>query len=704
VTTATRPGDIPTGFADAVEHLDAVAELVRLRVERLQRLRRGGASQTVVTAADRAEMRRTDPELARLDEQIADRARTLRERLDFGRALGVMLPAALLHDRFGLGALELEVVGVLAVIERGVAFNPYSAGGDKAEPIHPDVAFVSALLADEREVRSADVRRALAADAPLVAGGLVELSAGAGWAAEPPLIFKRIRLAPRVLEFLEGQVAPSRAVLGAAGRHVATPMAAAELVLPDPAIVERVRRAIAAADQVVELLGAPGVGRKAIAGAAARATGRPVTVIDLSELPVEARGLAAELAPLVREARMQGSVLVIDNIHAFADGEGQQWIWEHLTDRLRQVVGPLVLVGERSPPWVSRVGRVAIQFHVPFPDAESQRRLWVRHLPPSLRLAPGLSLAQLVKRYAISCAAIRDTADELARLDEVHQRGGLVSEAHVVEVIRTRLAHRLGGLAQVVRTTLEWSDAILPDEVMNPVFEFLNYAAHRGQVFTRWGFERKLPYGRGLSALFSGPPGTGKTMICSLLAKELGLELYRIDLSQVVNKYIGETEKNLGRVFDEAARGQVMLLFDEADSLFAKRTEVKSSHDRFANLEVNYLLQRMESHDGVVVMTTNSETAIDPAFRRRIRFRVRFPAPDEAQRALLWQGMVPREAQLAADVDWRQLAQRYPLAGGNIMNALVRAATAAAAEGSAIRQDHLLRAAQLEHSEMGFLA
>ena len=223
-------------------------------------------------------------------------------------------------------------------------------------------------------------------------------------------------------------------------------------------------------------------------------------------------------------------------------------------------------------------------------------------------------------------------------------------------------------------------------------------------MFKQWGFDRKLPYGRGLSALFAGPPGTGKTMICSLLAKELGLELYRIDLSQVVNKYIGETEKNLGRVFDEAARGQVMLLFDEADSLFAKRTEVRSSNDRYANLEVNYLLQRLEAHEGVVVMTTNSENALDPAMRRRIRFRLRFPAPDEAQRTRLWQGMVPKEAQLAADVDLSVLAKRFPLAGGNIMNALVRAATAAAADGGPIRQQHLVRAAEFEYAEMGFLA
>jgi SpoVK/Ycf46/Vps4 family AAA+-type ATPase len=704
MTSTPRPRDLAPGYADAREHLDDLAELVTLQVERLQQLRKHGARRAVITAAERADALREVPGLAALDTRIAERSRAIASRAAYAHRLGVKLPLELLRARFELTAVDVAILGVLAVIERGTAFNPYASGGDRAEPMQPDVAFVIALVADAATIHPEDVRLRLVPDAPLCAGGLVELAAGSGWVPDAPLVYKKIRLAARVLDFIEGLLAPPRSVLGAAGRFIESPMATAELVLPDATLVDRATRSLARSDQQLLLLGPPGVGRKSVAGAAARMLGKPIVIADLAEMPVEARGLAAELAPLVREARLQDAVLVIDHAHEYGDGEGQAWIWEHLTDQLRQVAGPLAIVAEKAPSWIARFGRVPIELHVPFPDAEAQRKLWIRHLPASLRFAPGLSLDTIVKRYTISCAAIRETAEELGRLDVVHQRGGVISEPDVLEVIRGRLAHRLGGLAQVVRTTLDWPDVILPDEVMNPVFEFLNYAAHRGRVFSDWGFDRKLPYGRGLSALFSGPPGTGKTMICSLLAKELGLELYRIDLSQVVNKYIGETEKNLGKVFDEAARGQVMLLFDEADSLFAKRTEVKSSHDRFANLEVNYLLQRMESHEGVVVMTTNSETAIDPAFRRRIRFRIRFPAPDEAQRALLWQGMVPKEAQLAHDVDWKVLAQRFPLAGGNIMNALVRAATAAAAEGTPIKQEHLLRAAQLEYSEMGFLA
>jgi hypothetical protein len=692
------------GYEHASEHLADLAALVDLRLRRLQAVRAALPNRAYVTDDDRRRIARDQPQIAELDAQIEDLRAAVLARATFAHRMGVELPLIVLRDRFGLDPIDVDVIASLITIERGAAFNPYVSQTERNEPLQADVAFLVALIADGDKIRPEEVRLRLTPDAPLVSGGLVELAAGPGWVPDAPLVYKRVRLAERVLDYVEGLTEPSHSVLGTCARFVEAPAPASELLLPERALVDEVARALARTDQIVELLGAPGVGRKSVAGAAARSLGRPVLVVRLPDIAVDARIVSDTLRPLVREARLQDAVLVLDGADTFGDGVGQEWIHGHLIAELRRVPTPMAVIGERSPGWAQRLGRVPMRFTVPFPSADVQRRLWVRHLPPQLRLAPGTKLDQVATRYSASCASIREAAEELGRLDHVHQRGGLVTEDHIIDVIRMRLAHRLGSLATVVRTTLEWGDVILPDDVLAPVFEFLNYAAHRAQVFKEWGFDRKLPYGRGLSALFAGPPGTGKTMICSLLAKELGLELYRIDLSQVVNKYIGETEKNLGRVFDEAARGQVMLLFDEADSLFAKRTEVKSSHDRYANLEVNYLLQRMESHEGVVVMTTNSETAIDPAFRRRIRFRIRFPAPDEHQRKLLWEGMVPKEAQLAGDVDFGVLAQRFPLAGGNIMNALVRAATAAAADGGPIHHRHLLRAAELEYGEMGFLA
>jgi len=694
--------DMRPGYDDPSQHLADWSELFARLVDRMLQFKQRAPRASVLTELDRARLVAKNPELAKLDFDVEAHAHEIATRARFARRLGVPLPLEILRERFELAPIDVDLLAALATIERGTAFNPYTVG--KNEPLQSDVAFLIALLANSETMPPGEIRLRFTADAPLVAHGLVELSAQTGWASDPPLVYKRVRIVDRVLDFIEGAHTPPPSVLGAAGRFVDKPLPASDVLLPEPALIDQVARALSRTDQLIEIVGTEGVGRKAIAGAAARQLGRPVLYVDMSEIQVDARALGEALRPLIREAHLQHAVLVLDNAHEYGDREGQTWVFQPLCDLLRRVRVPLAITVERSPTWISRAGRVPMRFDVPFPTVEVQRRLWVRHLPPGLRLGPDASLDSLVKRYSATGASIKEACEELGRLDLVHQRGGVATEAHIIGVVRTRLAHRLSALATVVRTTLEWSDVILPDEVLSPVFEFLNYAAHRQKIFRDWGFDRKLPYGRGLSALFAGPPGTGKTMICSLLAKELGLELYRIDLSQVVNKYIGETEKNLGRVFDEAGRGQVMLLFDEADSLFAKRTEVKSSHDRYANLEVNYLLQRMESHDGVVVMTTNAETAIDPAFRRRIRFRIRFPSPDEQQRLALWEGMMPKEAQVAPNLDLRVIAQKFPLAGGNIMNALVRAATAAQADGGPIQQHHLERAAQLEYVEMGFLA
>ncbi len=698
--------DPRVGYDEPSQHLAEWSELFARLVARMVQLKQRAPRTSVLSEHDRARLLAENPELAELDRAVEQHGREIAARARFARRLGVALPLEILRERFELAPVDVEILAALATIERGTAFNPYTIGKAEGshEPLQSDVAFLIALLSNSETTLPGEVRLRFTADAPLIVYGLVELIAQTGWSSDPPLVYKRVRIADRVLDFIEGAQEPPPSVLGAAGKFVAQPLPASDVLLPDPKLVDQVARALSRPDQLVEVVGGQGVGRKAVIGAAARLLGRPMLIVDLGEVPVETKALGEVMRPLIREAHLQNAVLVLDRAHEYGDREGQNWIYQPLCDLLRRVRAPIALAVERSPAWVMRTSRVAMRFDVPFPTAEIQRRLWVRHLPPGLRLGPDASLDTLVKRYSATGASIKEACEELGRLDVVHQRGGVATEDHIINVVRQRLAHRLSSLATVVRTTLEWSDVILPDEVLSPVFEFLNYAAHRAKIFSEWGFDRKLPYGRGLSALFAGPPGTGKTMICSLLAKELGLELYRIDLSQVVNKYIGETEKNLGRVFDEAGRGQVMLLFDEADSLFAKRTEVKSSHDRYANLEVNYLLQRMESHDGVVVMTTNAETAIDPAFRRRIRFRIRFPAPDEAQRLQLWQGMMPVEAHVAPNLDLKAIAQRFPLAGGNIMNALVRAATAAQADGGAIQQHHLLRAAELEYAEMGFLA
>jgi len=282
--------------------------------------------------------------------------------------------------------------------------------------------------------------------------------------------------------------------------------------------------------------------------------------------------------------------------------------------------------------------------------------------------------------------------------------GSPVTLAHMTDAVRGRLRHRLKDIADVITTTVEWDDIVLREDIIDRIIELLSTVQYQKVVMDQWGFSRRFSYGRGLSALFSGAPGTGKTMIAGLIAKELGLELFRVDLSRVVSKWVGETEKNLGLAFDEARHARAILLFDEADSLFGKRTEVRSSNDRYANLETNYLLQRIEAFEGIVLLTTNRDTSIDEAFRRRLRFRIEFPTPELHEREQLWRSMIPEAAPLGADVDFHRLAERFEMTGGYIKNAAMRAAfLAATSKHKIISQAVLERAAALEWEEMGKL-
>jgi SpoVK/Ycf46/Vps4 family AAA+-type ATPase len=282
--------------------------------------------------------------------------------------------------------------------------------------------------------------------------------------------------------------------------------------------------------------------------------------------------------------------------------------------------------------------------------------------------------------------------------------GREVSVEQVHGALRVQLERKLLGLAQRIETKQTWDDLVLPIDQFDLLMELVARVKHRRQVLEEWGFAAKVGKGLGLSVLLSGPPGTGKTMIAGLLARELGLDLYQVDLSKIVSKYIGETEKQLAALFEAAESGHAIVLFDEADSLFGKRTEVKSSNDRYANLEVNYLLQRMEAFSGISILTTNHETAIDKAFQRRLALHVRVPMPDEEQRELLWRTMFPARAKRAEGLDLTRLAAEFQMSGGYIKNAVLRAAYLAADEGGPIGDQHLRRAARAEYEAMGMVA
>jgi SpoVK/Ycf46/Vps4 family AAA+-type ATPase len=336
--------------------------------------------------------------------------------------------------------------------------------------------------------------------------------------------------------------------------------------------------------------------------------------------------------------------------------------------------------------------------------SESERtRFWAEALVRAkLTVA---NLADLAQRFRIGPGVIeRVIAEVLARGKHLAIDTSADAGPAIIETAAQHISSRLGHVASHVTRLARWEQVAFPEDILDSLKEFIGRVRHRKTVYERWGFDAKMTTSRGLSALFYGPPGTGKSMVAGLIARELGLELYRVDLARVVSKWIGETEKNLAEVFDAAEDGQVVILFDEADSLFARRTEVKSSVDRYANLEVNYLLQRLDSFEGICILTTNLEGSVDPAFKRRMSLRLHFPFPDEEMRARLWAAHMPPETPTQGDFDFATLARRFPLSGGYIRNSALRAAFLAAQEERPLSQSYLIRAIQLEYRELGKLS
>jgi SpoVK/Ycf46/Vps4 family AAA+-type ATPase len=304
-------------------------------------------------------------------------------------------------------------------------------------------------------------------------------------------------------------------------------------------------------------------------------------------------------------------------------------------------------------------------------------------------------------QFALSTSQIRDAVGFAH--DRAVQQGAELHSSDLFAAARLYSNPRLSSLANKIVPRFGWLDIILPGDQIAMLRELVNTVRMRPRVLDDWGVGKKLVASRGITVLFAGPPGTGKTMAAEVIASELGLDLYKIDLSTIVSKYIGETEKNLERIFNEAEASNAILFFDEADALFGKRSEVRDSHDRYANIEISYLLQRMEAYDGVTILATNLRSNLDEAFTRRLQFAVDFPFPEEADRLRIWETLFPGDVPRGDDVDFRLMAKRFKLAGGNIRNILVNAAYLAASDQGVVTMAHLLHGTRRELQKMGRL-
>jgi hypothetical protein len=569
-------------------------------------------------------------------------------RMERPPALGSLAAA------FGLSPFEANLLLLCAGVELDGALAVAcgrAQGLDRPAP--PTFSLALAVLPEAHW-------SALAPDAPLRRFRLLEVGDGETLVSSP------LRIDERVLHALAG--APTMdARLCALLRPAAAPEA-----LP-PSHVEIAERVAALWNgrgpwPVAHLSSPTPNASEAVAAAAAARLGLRLYVLRAEDVPADASDQEALTRLWVRESILSGAALLLDA------GDGFEASASAFVDRTG---GVLMTAGLAPLP----TRRPSTRFDVPVPTAAEARNLWREALGDGAAAMNG-QVDALASQFRLDPVTIRAISASRLSLDTVW------------DACRARTRPRLEGLAERVESAAGWDDLVLPEGQTAVLREIAAHVRNRRRVYDEWGFAARGGRGLGISALFAGPSGTGKTMASEVIANALRLDLYRIDLSAVVSKYIGETEKNLRKVFDAADQGAAILLFDEADALFGKRSEVKDSHDRYANIEVSYLLQRMEAYRGLAILTTNRKEALDTAFLRRIRFVVTFPFPDAAQRAAIWRRAFPAETPtegLEAD----RLA-RLNVAGGNIRNIALNAAFLAADAEEPVRMPHLLRAARSE--------
>jgi adenylate kinase family enzyme len=629
----------------------------------------------------------------------------IQARLAASARNGVYLPLPHLGRLFRLTPFETQVLLVCLAPELDPRYGKlYAYLQDDVTRRRPSIELVLSLLADCTG-HGLEARAAFHREAPLIRYHLCRI----GDDSSIPLPSRPLAIDDRIVQYLLGFRAIDTRLEGLA--QLVSPAVTPEPVIVDEVVKGRVLdfvRSCCAPDSnrsvALHLFGPTGSGKRGLAEAVCQDLGIALVTGNLATLSAGPLPFDEAVWRLCREALLQPAALFLEGLdHLTADPERSPGQLDVMFAAMRSLSRLAFLPGRQ--PWTPGAlpeGLSFVSLEVPLPDTRASTALWQAYLAREDALAEDVDGPALAGQFRLGTARIHDAVR--AARDRARWRspaGGPVTMADLGAACRAVSTPRLLSLARRIEPSQSWDDLVLPPDQLAQLREICGHAKYRHVVLGDWGFDRKLALGKGLSALFSGPPGTGKTMAAQVIARELERDLYQIDLSQVVSKFIGETEKNLRHVFDEAEANYAVLFFDEADALFGKRSEVRDAHDRYANMEVSYLLQRMEEYEGIAVLATNFRQNLDEAFVRRLRFIVEFPFPDEEQRRRIWEVTFPPGAPLAEDVDFRTLARAVRLSGGHIRNIGLAAAFRAAADGRVIRLEHLTQAAHGEFRKLG---
>jgi hypothetical protein len=634
--------------------------------------------------AAEARFHATDPDALALAEAIA--ATAARGEAVAAELRQAATPAALevLVHLFALSRFERDVFLLALAPELDASFERlYAYVQDDVTCRHATPQLALALLQAPGN-EAPEARECLLPDATLRRFHLLALEESAPATA---FAHRALRVDERVLNFVLGANRPDERLAA-----VLDPVPTPAITGADRGALERIVGWVQAApgsatSRAVNLVGASDAGPLHLACGLCAAMGIALYRINAAALPAARPERRLILSLIEREAVLLQMALFLDLDQV--PGEHRHDL-VHDIERLRAFVivsSPVRWPGERETLTVA----------VPRPDGRAQAELWRQALAGEAAVADA-DIAALVEQFDLGPAHIARATSAARERAALRSADAALDPDDVWYACEQETAPKLDELAQRIAPCYGWDDIVLPGEPLRQLYEIAAQVAQRARVYQDWGFGAKLNRGRGISALFAGASGTGKSMAAEVLADHLRLDLFRIDLAGVISKYIGETERNLRSIFAAAERGGVILFFDECDALFGKRSEVKDSHDRYANIEVNYLLQRMEDFRGLAILATNRKSALDSAFVRRLRFIVDFPFPDAAHRRRIWESVFPPQADLHG-VDFAWLA-RFEISGGHIRNIALAAAFLAAGENAPIGMGHLMRAARREYAKM----
>jgi ATP-dependent 26S proteasome regulatory subunit len=529
-------------------------------------------------------------------------------------------------------------------------------------------------------------------ESPLFKHRLIQRSAEAGL-HDPSLLNQPLAIDPTLVHWVLGVYEPAAAI-----RDFVTfdnqPVGEAELLTAEQGAT---LTKAAASEALIIFSGRDGLAQEHAARTLAQQQERSLLTLDLARAVKS--GLAAQEAVewALRDALLVAGVAQIKGWDAcLEDGSPPA----ELLATVCQHPGPVVITGEARwhPRQVER-SRPLRWLEFPAPGAAQRRRL-LRHFLGEAAVADNLALDALADQFRLTGGQLRDLVN--SAVDEATQQGRAVQSDDLFAAARQHSHTRLGTLTRKITPRYSLQDIVLPADGLTRLHELVDKVRYRTFVLETWQVGDKLS-SAGLTALFCGKPGTGKTMAAEVMAHELQMDLYKIELSSMVSKYIGETEKNLERVFQEAENSNAILFFDEADSIFGKRSDVKDAHDRYANIEVSYLLQRMEAYDGVTILATNLRSNLDEAFTRRFDTIIDFPLPEEGERLRIWRTLMPAAVPVEGELDLERLARSFKLPGGHIRNIIVDATYRAAANGRVLTMSHLLQSTRRELQKLGWL-